>query len=203
MLTPAFHFQILEQFIDVFESAGNKLVQKLEKQAGKPSVDIYPFVTLCTLDIICGKHLTIFLFLVEISILLFSFTETAMGTKINAQDNGESDYVRSVKQMCKIIIERSFSLVQMFSLTYLLSSNYYTEKNALKILHNKTINVINQKRNELKNKIENVKDENDVGIKKRKAFLDLLLEANVDGRPLTDDEIRKEVDTFMFEVITN
>jgi cytochrome P450 len=61
ILTPAFHFQILEQFIDVFESGGNTLIQKLEKEVGKKSVDIYPFVTLCTLDIICGGFIDQFL----------------------------------------------------------------------------------------------------------------------------------------------
>jgi cytochrome P450 family 4 len=53
--TPAFHFQILEQFLDVFESSGNTLIKKLEKEVGKKSFDIYPFITLCTLDVICGE----------------------------------------------------------------------------------------------------------------------------------------------------
>ena len=56
MLTPAFHFKILEDFMVVFNENAGILVDILEKEflnAQTPK-DIFPYITRCALDIICG-----------------------------------------------------------------------------------------------------------------------------------------------------
>lgn len=59
ILTPAFHFKILEDFVDVFVEQSLTLLNKLKREVGNESgFNIFPYVTLCTLDIICGKWFT-------------------------------------------------------------------------------------------------------------------------------------------------
>jgi cytochrome P450 family 4 len=55
MLTPAFHFKILENFLEVFSEKSEILVRKLQKEIGPQSFDIYPYINSCTLDVICSK----------------------------------------------------------------------------------------------------------------------------------------------------
>ena len=55
MLTPAFHFTILEDFVEVFARKSEILVKKFRKEVGAESFDIYPYITTCALDIICGN----------------------------------------------------------------------------------------------------------------------------------------------------
>lgn len=56
IITPAFHFTILEQFVEVFDQQGNILIEKLKAKAdGKSTFNIQPDICLAALDIIAGK----------------------------------------------------------------------------------------------------------------------------------------------------
>ena len=54
LLTPTFHFKILEDFIHVFNEQGAVLAEKLKGKVGQ-EFDVFPYITRCTLDVICGK----------------------------------------------------------------------------------------------------------------------------------------------------
>jgi cytochrome P450 family 4 len=55
VITPTFHFKILEQFVEVFDKQSNVFMEKLKKYSGQKAFDVFPLVTLCALDIICGE----------------------------------------------------------------------------------------------------------------------------------------------------
>lgn len=55
ILTPTFHFSILTDFLEVMNEQAELLVEKLDKLAGKGQFNCFSHVTLCALDIICGK----------------------------------------------------------------------------------------------------------------------------------------------------
>ncbi|XP_055850522.1 cytochrome P450 4c3-like [Episyrphus balteatus] len=130
--------------------------------------------------------------------------KTAMGRCINAQSDSESDYVKAVYGIGEIIQNRQSKLWLQWNSIFMLTKNYHVHKNYIKILHKFSNMVIEERKKEImndNNKIDNNNNDDDInfGKKKRLAFLDLLIEASKEGTVLTNEDIREEVDTFMFE----
>jgi len=75
LITPTFHFTILNDFIQVCEEQAAILVSHLEEKVNKGVFDIMRYIALLTLDIICV---------------------TSMGSSPNAQEQSSSPYVRAV-----------------------------------------------------------------------------------------------------------
>ncbi|KAM7348107.1 cytochrome P450 4s3 [Cochliomyia hominivorax] len=182
-LTPAFHFRILSEFKEPMEENCKILVSKLREKANGEPFDIYPYITLFALDAIC---------------------ETAMGIKKHAQMQSESEYVKAVQKICHILHKKSFSFWQRMNIFFKFTKPGRERDAALKVLHEETNRVIKLRRKLLEDShIHNMndaqKEDNLEGKKRRLAFLDMLLISQMEGVPISDREIREEVDTFMFE----
>ena len=82
ILTPAFHFKILHDFLPIMNEQAHILVNKIyglfKEGKTSPYPNLLELITLCTLDVIC---------------------ETAMGTSVNAQTSDQSVYVKSLHQV--------------------------------------------------------------------------------------------------------
>ncbi|XP_050306332.1 uncharacterized protein LOC126743338 [Anthonomus grandis grandis] len=181
IITPTFHFSILEQFVEIFNSNEDIFIERLKKEAvGKKGIEIYSLILDCALDIIC---------------------ETAMGVKMGAQQKNNQEYTEAVRGMCEIFTTRNASLWQGFEFLFRFSKDYKRQQKCLKVLHDFTNNVIERRKQELEKKHSETTEEatDELGRKRRKAFLDLLLESkDENGQPFSQEDIREEVDTFMF-----
>lgn len=120
-----------------------------------------------------------------------------MGVTINAQDQPDMLYVRSVKRMSQIILERIIHPLKRWDFTYRFTKACRDERECLSVLHGFTRNVIENRRKKLLTQgLEKF------SLNKRKAFLDLLLVLKHENgeNALTNEDVQEEVDTFMFEV---
>lgn len=185
MLTPAFHFRILEDFTSTINVQSMVLVDILGKESQRSNgFDVVPKVTMCTLDIVC---------------------ETIMGTQINAQIDAESSYVKAVNRLGELFVHRLTKprlWVDFIFRASTLGKEYYK---CLDILHSFTRKVITERKTKLKKEIdagilslsETVDEE--TGFKIRRPFLDrVLIEHLKDPTLINEEGIREEVDTLMF-----
>ncbi|XP_037782765.1 cytochrome P450 4C1-like [Penaeus monodon] len=170
LLTPAFHFKILEDFLDVFNSQSTTMIQQLRGKADGKPFDVFPFITRCALDIIC---------------------ETAMGRTVNAQGNVESAYVKALDKFANLYIMRSTTPWLRPAWLYNILGPRKERDACLKVLHDVSYETIAE-RKALREKSKKSggeaepEDELVIGKKKRLAFLDLLLEYSEDGAKLSD-----------------
>lgn len=103
-MTPAFHFQILDNFFETFNKNSNILCQLLSRSLTKSGnlngneIEIFPFIKRCTLDIICGKgFLYYFRDFLTVAFSRIHLTEAAMGIPVNAQLE-DSTYIKSIQE---------------------------------------------------------------------------------------------------------
>ncbi|KRT79160.1 cytochrome P450, partial [Oryctes borbonicus] len=177
LLNPVFNVQVLERYVKSFETPVSILIKKLKTEIDAHGFDVLPYLNLCTLDIIC---------------------ETVMDITLNAQEGGNSQYVKDIHEATEIIIRRLFSPIKRFPLTYRLTKDYKTEQQIAERCWRLTQKVIDDRRKAKASSGTNVMAVDDNDKNKNVSLLSILLEAEIDGRPMTDEEIMTETSTFLF-----
>ncbi|XP_028969051.1 cytochrome P450 4c3-like [Galendromus occidentalis] len=180
LLTPAFHFQILDEFSLVINRQAQIFVEQMSKKSRDD--DILPYVAAATLDIVC---------------------ETIMGVNLDSQTTGAGKiYLKSIQALGELFFKRVQSPAKWIDFIYGLTADGRQNVGYIRQVHEFTLKVINDRKRELtENPAELEKlasiDGNLLGSKK--PFLDLLLVEHLKNKTLSVSDIREEVDTFMFE----
>ncbi|XP_014484841.1 PREDICTED: cytochrome P450 4C1-like isoform X2 [Dinoponera quadriceps] len=188
ILTPAFHFSILKQFVEILIEEGNRAAESLKNTEESVIDDLLHFTSHHTLNAIC---------------------ETSMGISLQDARSSHEEYRHTVHDMGKFVIKRLFRPWLINDTLFNLTSMGRTHNKYLNILHSFTRKIIAERKlyheqtewRYLKH-FENdtgMDDEEVIGIKKKRmAMLDILI-AESRNHGLSDSDIREEVDTFVFE----
>ncbi|XP_016362228.1 cytochrome P450 4T8 [Sinocyclocheilus anshuiensis] len=177
LLTPGFHYDVLKPYVKLVSDSTKVMLGKWEVYAKSgESFELFQHASLMTLD---------------------SIMKCAFSFNSNCQtDSGTNPYIQAVYDLCHMVNVRFRVFPYHSKAIFHLSPHGYKFRKAARIAHNHTAEVIRKRK-------EVLKIEKEQGIVKNKRyldFLDILLSARDEHQQgLSDEDIRAEVDTFMFE----
>ncbi|XP_015187291.1 PREDICTED: cytochrome P450 4C1-like isoform X2 [Polistes dominula] len=197
MLTPAFHFNILQHYFTNLIDESQNLVEFLKKEgSGNPVVkDLKSFISQYTLNAIC---------------------QSAFGIQLKEKSELETKYRHAVHEYIRIATFRFTKPWYMLDSIFKFSSYDRVQEETLKTLHSFSRNIIEERKSfhkqtngkylQIFENIENddvsnkdlEKDDEYLYSKKRLSLLDLLIAASWKDNQIDEEGIREEVDTFMF-----
>uniref|UniRef100_A0A8C2Z151 aromatase n=1 Tax=Cyclopterus lumpus TaxID=8103 RepID=A0A8C2Z151_CYCLU len=177
LLTPGFHFDVLKPYINLMSDSTKTMLDKLEKYAsGNESFELFEPVSLMSLD----------------TILKCAFSDNS-----NCQaESGRNTYIQAVYDLSNLISLRLRMFPYHSDFLFYISPHGFRFRKARRVAYRHTVEVLRKRKEALKE--ENELDR--IGAKRNLDFLDILLLARDEKQQgLADEDIRAEVDTFMFE----
>eukprot|EP00731_Ephydatia_muelleri_P013310 Em0007g620a len=176
LLTPAFHYEILKPYVDVYNSCSEVLLNKWSALAKKNEpVMAFESVSLLTLDVVL---------------------QCAFSFKSDCQDTGtRSPYIQGVYDLSEWVVQRVMYAPYQSDLVFHLSHDGKKFRKACKVVHDHS-----EKASGGSKMTEGTLGASKKAQGKYLDFLDILLTAvDEEGRGLSDLDVRNEADTFMFE----
>ncbi|XP_067893341.1 cytochrome P450 4B1-like [Heterodontus francisci] len=176
LLTPGFHYDILKSYVHEIAESTKIMLDKWELLSTKESsVELYHHISLMTLD---------------------SILKCAFSYHSNCQIESNNSYIQAVYELGFLASHRFKTFQYHYDFIYHLTPHGSRFRKACDLAHQHTDKVIHQRKEALKNEkeLERIKE------KKHRDFLDILLcSRDENGVGLSDEDLRAEVDTFMFE----
>ncbi|XP_062047243.1 cytochrome P450 4A5 [Lepus europaeus] len=178
MLTPAFHYDILKPYVGLMVDSVRVMLDRWEQLVSQDSsLEVFQHVSLMTLDTIMK--------------CAFSYQGSVQLDSRNSQS-----YIQAVGDLNNLVFARVRNIFHHSDFLYSLSPEGRLSHRACQLAHEHTDRVIKQRKAQLQQEGELEK----VRRKRRLDFLDVLLFAKMEnGSSLSDQDLRAEVDTFMFE----
>ncbi|KYN37083.1 Cytochrome P450 4g15 [Trachymyrmex septentrionalis] len=211
LIAPTFHLNVLKSFIDLFNANSRAVVERMRKEGNK-EFDCHDYMSECTVEI-----------LLETAMGVSKSTQDRSGFEYAMAVMKMCDILHLRHTKVWLRPDWLFNLtkygkdqIRLLEIIHGLTK---------KVIARKKQEFKNGKRNIIEESTQNSNDkttkstsveglsfgqadglkddldveDNDVGEKKRQAFLDLLMEAGQNGTVLTDEEVKEQVDTIMFE----
>ncbi|XP_046746330.1 cytochrome P450 4C1-like [Diprion similis] len=182
LIQPSFNSIVLKSFIEIFSAQSFILVKKMERHLDGPEFEIHEYLSLCTLDVICG---------------------TAMGINLEAQTKENCHYGKAAHAVIAGVTKRVLSPWLypdfIFNRTRLGKDQ---EKN-IKFLHGFVDNVIREKKERISQRTsqrelaKNGQNAADSSSTDPEVLIDNLIKLSTHNQILTDETVREQVDTIM------
>ncbi|XP_071454118.1 cytochrome P450 4C1-like [Hetaerina americana] len=195
LLTNTMHKSVLEVFLSMMIQESDLLIKRLDEQIQETKAeergpdgwsktfDIVPLSKLTALDTTC---------------------KTIMGINIHEQSESEyMTYLEAINRLTSVLHQRFLTPWLRPDILFNLSALGRDHDKCIRITRSFADKVIRERKEEreLQKKMSAMNgdgDEDGPKVARRKALLDLLLEMSENGESLSDQDIREEVDTFMF-----
>ncbi|XP_069498349.1 cytochrome P450 4B1-like [Ambystoma mexicanum] len=176
LLTPAFHYDVLKPYVKLTSECTNVMLDKFESLIDTDkSIELFEHVSLMTLDTIL---------------------KCAFSYRSNCQTDSKNPYIQAIYDLSYLVDQRFRFFPYHSNLIYHLSPQGAHFRRACKVAHQHTDAVIKQR----KALFQDGKELEEVKKKRHLDFLDILLCAkDENGASMSDEDLRAEVDTFMFE----
>ncbi|EZA59842.1 hypothetical protein DMN91_001223 [Ooceraea biroi] len=212
LIAPTFHLNVLKTFIDLFNANSRTVVEKMRKECDK-EFDCHDYMSECTVEILLETAMGVNKKTQDSSSFEYAMAVMKMCDILHLRHTkfwlrpdwlfNLSKYGKDQIRLLEIIHGLTRKIIASKTQNYKSGKHNVidipaTQNGAPKESNNTSVEGLSFGQSAgLKDDLD--VEENDVGEKKRQAFLDLLMEAGQNGSVLTADEVREQVDTIMFE----